>query len=172
MVHQPCETSCAFPARASRVPVASSRAFRQENRITLDSNVLTQRLLHRSGHQTIGLSDVFVPASPSALTDLPRIAGTPCSEDAADPGPVPGQHNDNVAGGRGREGVRYIPSNRTLTKEPDPILPTDADALRTHTRQNKVFGNDRFRERIEALIGRSMQVRSRGRPPSASGKCT
>jgi len=41
------------------------------------------------------------------------------------------------------------------------------DALRAHTRQNKAFGNDRFRQQIETLVGRSMAVRSRGRPRSA-----
>ena len=48
----------------------------------------------------------------------------------------------------------------------------DADALRAHTRQNKAFGNQRFRSRIEALIGRSVEVRPRGRPASAPEKCT
>lgn len=47
----------------------------------------------------------------------------------------------------------------------------DVDALRVHTRQNKAFGNDRFRARIEALSGRSMEIRPRGRPSSAR-KCT
>ncbi len=46
----------------------------------------------------------------------------------------------------------------------------DADALRAHTRQHKAFGNDRFRRSIEALVGRSMEVRSRGRPAVSSGK--
>ena len=41
------------------------------------------------------------------------------------------------------------------------------DALRAHTRQNKAFGNDRFRQQIETLVGRSMEVRSRGRPRAA-----
>ena len=41
------------------------------------------------------------------------------------------------------------------------------DALRAHTRQNKAFGNDRFRQQIETLVGRSMKVRSRGRPRAA-----
>lgn len=50
------------------------------------------------------------------------------------------------------------------------LEPTDADALRSHTRQNKAFGNDRFRSRIEALIGRSMEIRSRGRPKSSVEK--
>src|SRR5690606_6856763 len=54
----------------------------------------------------------------------------------------------------------------------DALDQADADALRTHTRQNKAFGNERFRSRIEALIGRSVEVRPRGRPASASGKCT
>lgn len=48
----------------------------------------------------------------------------------------------------------------------------DADALRAHTRQNEAFGNQRFRSRIEALIGRSVEVRPRGRPASTGGKCT
>ncbi len=48
----------------------------------------------------------------------------------------------------------------------DVLDRADADALRIHTQQNKAFGNDRFRERIEALIGRSMEVRTRGRPAS------
>lgn len=54
----------------------------------------------------------------------------------------------------------------------EALDPSDADALRAHTRQNKAFGNDRFRAHIEALIGRSMAVRPRGRPASSGGKCT
>ena len=41
------------------------------------------------------------------------------------------------------------------------------EALRAQTRQNKAFGNDRFRQQIETLVGRSMEVRSRGRPRAA-----
>lgn len=41
------------------------------------------------------------------------------------------------------------------------------DALRANTRQNKAFGNDRFRQQIATLVGRSMEVRSRGRPRAA-----
>lgn len=48
--------------------------------------------------------------------------------------------------------------------------PADADALRDSTRQNKTFGNDRFRNRIETLIGRSLELRTRGRPASEPGK--
>lgn len=54
----------------------------------------------------------------------------------------------------------------------DALDQADADALRAHTRQNKAFGNQRFRSRIEALIGRSVGVRPRGRPASAPEKCT
>lgn len=45
-----------------------------------------------------------------------------------------------------------------------------ADELRDHTRQNKALGNDRFRKQIEALAGRSLEVRPRGRPRSAAEK--
>jgi putative transposase len=49
------------------------------------------------------------------------------------------------------------------------LEPADTDALRDHTRQNKAFGNDhRFRRRIGALIGRSMEIRARGRPKSSA----
>lgn len=48
--------------------------------------------------------------------------------------------------------------------------PDHADAPRAHTRQQKAFGNDRFRRSIEALIGRSMEIRSRRRPVAFSGK--
>jgi len=54
----------------------------------------------------------------------------------------------------------------------DALDQADADALRAHTRQNKAFGNQRFRSRIEALVGRSVEFRPRGRPASAPGKCT
>lgn len=47
------------------------------------------------------------------------------------------------------------------------LSPETQEALRAHTRQNKAFGNDRFRQQIETLVGRSMEVRSRGRPRAA-----
>ncbi len=70
----------------------------------------------------------------------------------------------------GTDAVARQAAYRDLFK--DALDTTHADALRDHTRQNKAFGNDRFRSRIETLIGRSMEIRSRGRPASASGKCT
>jgi putative transposase len=45
----------------------------------------------------------------------------------------------------------------------DALDQADANAVRDHTRQNKALGNDRVRSRIEALIGRSMEIRPRGR---------
>lgn len=52
----------------------------------------------------------------------------------------------------------------------EALDPSDTNALRDHTHQNKALGNDRFRSRIEALIGRSMKIRPRGRPRLE--KCT
>jgi len=40
------------------------------------------------------------------------------------------------------------------------------DDLRTHTRQQKAWGSDRFRAEIEALTQRAAGVRPRGRPPA------
>lgn len=54
----------------------------------------------------------------------------------------------------------------------DALTDSDVDALRAHTRQNKAFGNDRFRKHIEALVGRSMEIKPRGRPAAGGGKCT
>ena len=39
------------------------------------------------------------------------------------------------------------------------------DALRAHTRQNKAFGNDRFRQAIERQLGRRAGPARIGRPP-------
>lgn len=49
----------------------------------------------------------------------------------------------------------------------EPLNPETQEALRAHTRQNKAFGNDRFRQQIETLVGRSRAIRSRGRPKAA-----
>ena len=49
----------------------------------------------------------------------------------------------------------------------EALNPETQEALRVHTRQNKAFGNDRFRQQLETLVGRSMEVRSRGRPKTA-----
>lgn len=43
----------------------------------------------------------------------------------------------------------------------------EADSLRLHTQQQKPWGSDKFRQQIEALAERSLEVRSRGRPRSA-----
>lgn len=42
------------------------------------------------------------------------------------------------------------------------------DDLRAHTRQQKVWGSDRFRREIEALTQRAAHVRPRGRPPASA----
>jgi putative transposase len=42
------------------------------------------------------------------------------------------------------------------------------DELRAHTRQQKVWGSERFRHEIEALTQRAAHVRPRGRPPSST----
>lgn len=41
---------------------------------------------------------------------------------------------------------------------------TDVAALQIHTRQQRAFGSDAFREQIEALTDRVARVRPRGRP--------
>lgn len=46
----------------------------------------------------------------------------------------------------------------------------DIDALRLHTQQQKPWGSERFRQQIEALAQRSVELRPRGRPRSNSGK--
>ena len=50
------------------------------------------------------------------------------------------------------------------------INPDDAETLRVHTRQQKPWGSDKFRQQIEALVQRSLEVRSRGRPRSGTDK--
>jgi len=40
----------------------------------------------------------------------------------------------------------------------------DIEAIRLHTRQQRVYGSDRFRQQIEALLHRATTVRQRGRP--------
>src|SRR5690606_40470465 len=44
------------------------------------------------------------------------------------------------------------------------------DGLRDHTCQNKASGNDLFRRQIEALVGRSLELRPRGRSRPAPEK--
>lgn len=46
----------------------------------------------------------------------------------------------------------------------------DIDALCLHTQQQKPWGSERFRQQIEALAQRSVEVRPRGRPRSNAGK--
>lgn len=43
-------------------------------------------------------------------------------------------------------------------------------ALRLQTQQQKPWGSERFRQQIEALAGRSVELRPRGRPRSNAGK--
>ena len=43
----------------------------------------------------------------------------------------------------------------------------EADALRLHTQQQRVWGDDRFRAQIEALTQRTVTVRPRGQPSTA-----
>ena len=44
------------------------------------------------------------------------------------------------------------------------------DGLRQHTQKQKCWRSERFRQRIEALMRRSMQLGPRGRPKSNPGK--
>ncbi len=44
------------------------------------------------------------------------------------------------------------------------------EALRLHTQQQKPWGSGRFRQHIEALAQRSVELRPRGRPRSTAGK--
>jgi len=46
----------------------------------------------------------------------------------------------------------------------------DAEHLRVHTQQQKPWGSGKFRQQIEALVQRSLEVRSRGRPRSDADK--
>jgi putative transposase len=46
----------------------------------------------------------------------------------------------------------------------------DIDALRLHTQQQKPWGSERFRQQIEALAQRSVELRPRGRPRSNAGE--
>ncbi|ALN60913.1 transposase [Lysobacter antibioticus] len=50
----------------------------------------------------------------------------------------------------------------------DGLGQEDIDALRRHTQQQRAWGNDRFREQIEAFTHRAAGVRPRGRPRSSS----
>jgi hypothetical protein len=59
-----------------------------------------------------------------------------------------------------------FPAHASILKLAKRLVASSYD----HARQNKAFGNDRFRSRIEALIGRSMEIRSRGRPKSSVEK--
>lgn len=53
---------------------------------------------------------------------------------------------------------------RTLFDE--ALNVADIDALRLHTRQQRVWASDRFRRQVEELTQRAAGVRPRGRPPS------
>ena len=44
--------------------------------------------------------------------------------------------------------------------------PSETNALRLHTQQQKAWGSERFRQQIEALTQRAAGVRPRGRPKS------
>jgi putative transposase len=46
------------------------------------------------------------------------------------------------------------------------LTPGDDNALALHTRQQKPWGSNRFKRKIEALVQRSLEVRPRGRPRS------
>ena len=47
------------------------------------------------------------------------------------------------------------------------ICSRDVDDLRLHAQQQRPWGNDKFREQIEALAQRAVGVRPRGRPRSS-----
>jgi putative transposase len=67
----------------------------------------------------------------------------------------------------GADDVTRLDAYRRLFASVD----TDSiDALRLHTQQQKPWGSERFRQQIEALAQRSVQVRPRGRPRSNEGK--
>ena len=57
---------------------------------------------------------------------------------------------------------------RTLIDE--ALSPDQLAAVRTHTQQQRVLGNPRFRAQIEALTQRVVSVRPRGRPKSIADK--
>lgn len=80
-----------------------------------------------------------------------------------DPGITP--HPGYLALGHDTDGRQT--AYRALIRE--RLDPTTEEALRAHTQQNKAFGNERFRRQIEALVGRSMEIRPRGRPPAGPG---
>lgn len=50
------------------------------------------------------------------------------------------------------------------------IPDTDTEALRRCTQQQKAWGSERFKREIEALLGRSVEVRTRGRPKAPPKK--
>ena len=52
----------------------------------------------------------------------------------------------------------------------EALATSDADLLRLHTRQQKPWGSGKFRQQIEALVQRSVEVRPRGRPQSGADK--
>jgi len=53
-------------------------------------------------------------------------------------------------------------ADQTLLAEELP--PSELDAVRAHTRQQRVYANNLFRQQIEALTQRCVNVRPRGRP--------
>ncbi len=44
----------------------------------------------------------------------------------------------------------------------------ELEAIRNHLRQGRPWGNDRFRDQVEGLLGRRASLRPRGRPPRRS----
>jgi putative transposase len=59
---------------------------------------------------------------------------------------------------------------RALVAEKVP--PEEIDEIRTYTKQQRVYGSDKFRQQIEALTNRVVTIRPRGRPKlePAAGK--
>ena len=50
----------------------------------------------------------------------------------------------------------------------DDVPGAEEDAIRDHLRQGRPWGNDRFRQQVEQLLGRQANLRRRGRPAKAS----
>ena len=68
----------------------------------------------------------------------------------------------------GRDPIARQAAYRGLFETMPP--PEQAESLRLHTQQQKPWGTERFRQQIEVLANRSVEVRPRGRPRSGRDK--
>jgi putative transposase len=75
------------------------------------------------------------------------------------------EHRDYLRLGPTVEKCREVYRNLVAEQLDD----AEMEALRAHTHQQRAFGSDSFRAKIEALTNRVAHVRPRGRPRSSLG---